>query len=215
VQYTTAEGRTNYGAKQPTLRIYLDNDYYGGVNIGEWEDGDWNGEVYYFYNYSKPNSAWFTYKDGLIDGKAYYYDGTGTDAKIHDYKDGEWLGGVTLPQTGENRWNLTENGNLYFTDTANYSGFVKGDKEFYFGFMKSSDWSYRGQIQNGKRHGLGINVWKGGNVFIGQFENDVFSYGYYYSINGKSYLAKNVVGYIELIKEIEGIDIDFKKLLGL
>jgi hypothetical protein len=219
VEYTTAEGRVNHGIKQPYLQVDLDKDDYGRVYIGE-SDGGWNGEGYLFWDYSDPECGWYTFehfKDGSSspNGYAYYFDGK--DMFIEDYNKGAVTDSIELPQASSNKWNLTEKGDLYFTNEADYSGFVKGGKEFYFGYIKSTGQTYRGEIQNGKKHGLGINVWDIGDVFIGHYENGVPSYGFIYDgETRKCYLCKNTGGETyRLLVELEGIHIDFDDLFNL
>ena len=42
-----------------------------------------------------------------------------------------------------------------------------------FGIKKYSDAIYRGELQNGKRHGMGVMQYKKSRVYEGQWANDV------------------------------------------
>jgi hypothetical protein len=217
--YTTSEGTSNYNGKHPVLEIDLDDDIYGRIYIGESLDGSWNGEGYLLWDYNDEECGWYSYTDGKPDGTEYFF--SGSEMYIDIYK-----AGVTEPvsstkltreidSTGGYYYNLDESGNLKFVVTADYTGCVKNNKKHYFGFIRASDSSYRGQLQNGVKQGLGITLWNSGDILLGQFENDQAVYGYFYEkATKKSYFVKNINGALTIIEEMKGIDVDFNRIFG-
>jgi hypothetical protein len=219
VSYTTAEGTTNYTGKHPMLKIDLEDKNYGRIYIGESRDGSWNGEGYLLWDYNNDECGWYSYTENKPDGTEYYFNGS--EMYINTYK-----AGVTEPvsstrltreidSTGGYFFNLDESGSLKFVVTADYTGYVKNNKKHYFGFIRASDSTYRGQFQNGVKQGLGITVWNSGDILLGQFENGNAVYGYFYEkATKKSYFVKNINGALTIIEEMKGIDVDFDRFLG-
>jgi hypothetical protein len=202
--------------KHPLLAIDVGGSQSGRVYIGE-SVVSWYGEGYLFWDFDDPECGWYTFEttpegSGQPIGSGYYFDGT--DAYLEDYVNGSLTKSTQIPETSADKWNLTEKGDLYFADDSGYSGFVKNGKKAYFGMIKSSDWAYRGQIQNGEKEGLGITIWDSGDIFIGQYENDSTVYGLFCEkATDKKYFVKNIKGTLTVIEEIQGIDVDFNKLL--
>ena len=52
----------------------------------------------------------------------------------------------------------------------NYEGVRKGEN---FGIKKYTDAIYRGDLQSGKRHGLGVMLYKKNRVYEGEWGNDL------------------------------------------
>lgn len=59
------------------------------------------------------------------------------------------------------------------------SGAKKKMKKDGFGFLKEDQEIYLGEFKNGKREGSGIQIFKSGRVFQGQWKKDAPFYGYY------------------------------------
>jgi hypothetical protein len=212
----TQENSTFYSGIHPMAEITLSGQDYGKTYIGRSLNGSWYGDGYVFWQYNDPKCAWrtYTYKSAASepDGTSYYFDGT--NMFIQNYSSGKINSKAELVKT-DNRWSLTENGDLYFVNNDEYSGFVKDGADDYFGFAKADGWSYRGQYIDGAKAGLGVYVGDAGDVFIGHYEQDTPTYGYYYeAATKKSYFVKYVDGALTVIEEIVGIDVDFDKILG-
>jgi hypothetical protein len=213
----TQENSTFYSGIHPMAELTLSGQDYGQMYIGRSLNGYWYGDGYLFWDYSDPRCSWRTYgyKNGESepDGTAYYYDGT--NMFIQNYSSGIINSKMELTETAEHRWNLTENGDLSFVNEGEYSGFVKDGKHEYFGYTDAEGWSYRGQYIDSLKEGLGVHVWDSGDVFIGHYENDTPTYGYYYAADTKkSYFVKYIDGALTVIEEIVGINIDFNSILG-
>jgi hypothetical protein len=213
----TQENSTFYSGIHPMAELTLTAKDYGQMYFGRSLNGAWYGDAYLFWDYSDPRCTWRTYSyknaESEPDGTAYYYDGT--NMFIQNYASGIINSKMELTETAEHRWNLTENGDLYFVNEGEYSGFAEDGKHEYFGFTDAEGWSYRGQYIDNLKEGLGVHVWDSGDVFIGHYENDTPTYGYYYAQDTKkSYFVKYIDGALTVIEEIVGIDIDFKSILG-
>lgn len=90
----------------------------------------------------------------------------------------------------------TGKGSIVFPDkktgtTIRYDGEIKNREFNGCGTYTANGDTYRGQFENGKFHGQGINILKSGDRYIGQFKNGVFEgKGQYICNNGDKYVGE-------------------------
>jgi predicted small lipoprotein YifL len=216
ISYTTAESPALYSGRHPMLNIALTDDLYGRVFIGETFDGGWDGEGYVFGSFSGPDFGWYTYADGIRNGSGYRL--LGAEMFIDEYDNGAETSStlITPIKLAENVYSFPLSGDVDFYVAEKGNTFRRNTVLDYFGNVFLDNASYRGQIVDGSLSGLGIYRWYDGDILIGQFENNNSIYGLYYDADdGACIFVKNVNGETTVIEEIEGMDIDFNRLLGI
>jgi hypothetical protein len=215
VSYGTEKDALMSDGKRRAIIIDLSSANYGKTFIGEIDDGKKNGEGYVYWGMNDPRCAWYTYKDDVPDGTAYYYDGNAM--YIQNYENGKLVSeSRETDWSYETGWYLNASGTFSYSYEQYFQGFVLNGKANYFGYY---DWGkgkdkYRGQWLNSEKVGLGIYTWPNGDVFIGDFTNkNGEGFGlYYFGATDTANFSKQDGGQWVTHDSINGVKSEIKKL---